>query len=123
MKLRIHGSSLRLRLAPSDLRTLAEAGRVSGTVPFPGGGSFGYALEASPAVDHLTASYVQHTINVYVPQSWVPTWLDSDRVGFDETLTLGSGDALTVVVEKDLECLHKPTEEDAFPHPLRESES
>ena len=122
MKLRLHGASLRMRLAPSDLSLRAEAGRVADTVSFPSGISFEYALEASPEVDRLTASYAHHAIIVYIPRSWIPGWLNAGRVGFEETLNLRGGDTLKVVVEKDLKCLHKPTEGDAFPHPLREEE-
>lgn len=117
MKLNIQGISIRLRLSQTDLATLERDGRVEETVQLTGG-CITYVLEAREPADGLQARLEGTTLIVTLPASEVPPWVASDRVGFESTLPVESGDALRLLVEKDFRCLHKESSEsDAFPHP------
>lgn len=119
MKLRINGNAIRLRLSQMDLATFAETGRLAETVAFPAGAELQYVLEASPDTDRFDTTLHDHTLVVHCPQAWVADWVDTDRVGFEAAIPLDGGETLHLLVEKDFECLHRPTAAtaDAFPHP------
>ena len=121
MKLRIQGDSIRLRLTRTEVNRFGETGRVEETVHFPDGRRFIYAIVRSSDANSLTASFDGHEMTVAIPQDQAQEWVDTERVGFEDTCTLGEGE-LHLLIEKDFECLHKrPDEEDAFPNPLAES--
>lgn len=109
---------MRLRLTQPDLVALAESGRVVAVVPFPAGARLQYVLEATGTTDRLTASYEDHAVVVRLPKAWLSEWVETDRVGFEATLPLERDNTLHLLVEKDFECLHKPSSSsEAFPHP------
>lgn len=120
MKLRILGSALRLRINQADLDTLAATGRVEERTPFGPRAVLCYALEAIDGLTDLQAAFVGNRITVQMPKAWVGPWAGSDRVGFTTEQDIGVEGALTVLVEKDFQCL-SPREgrddADTFPHP------
>ena len=121
MKVRLEGPSIRLRLTQTDVAQLHEHGQVQETTPFPSGRRLTVTLEASDAVQDLAADLADGRIVVYVPRARVAPWVTTDQVGFEGAQALDDGGALTLIVEKDFECLHKPTStSDAFPHPRAE---
>ena len=120
MKLRIKGDSIRLRLTRTEVNQFGETGRVEEAVHFPDGRRFIYALARSSGADCLLASFNGHKMTVTIPENRAQEWVDTNRVGFEDTCSLGEG-ILHLLIEKDFECLHKrPDEEDAFPNPLAE---
>lgn len=128
MKLRIEGNSIRLRLGRSDLAEFARQGRIEEELCFPDGRRLVYGLEVSDATDTPSAALNEIPIGVqlvvHLPESWVGGWMDSDRVGFESLISLEEGKQLTILVEKDLECRHRPKkEQDAFPHQVADQES
>lgn len=121
MKLRIKGNSIRLRLTRTEVNRFGETGRVEETVHFPNGRRFIYAIVRSSDAGCLSAAFDGHETTVFMPQDWAQEWVDTERVGFENTCSLGEG-VLHLLIEKDFECLQKrPDEEDAFPNPLTES--
>ena len=117
MKLRIDGDSVRLRLTPSEVRQLAEAGRVDDSLHLAPGAALTYGLRAAD-VPALGARWDGTALTVLVPSDWIPAWAEGDGVGFDGAQEAGGGRRLAILVEKDFECLHKrPDEPDAFPNP------
>lgn len=121
MKLRLRPNSVRLRLTRSEVETLTQTGAVSEMI------SFGpdpenqlmYAVETHDA-DGLGFHYQGGSMVVYLPTPEVADWAESDRVGFTEVIDLGTGETLTLIVEKDFKCLtDRPGEDesDAYPHP------
>jgi len=119
MKLRIKGDSIRMRLTQTEVDDFAEHGRVSDTLHFPSGRTLVYALEASPDAETMTALFVDNDLIIRLPKAWVAEWVDTDRVGYEGAQAVADGQYLSLLVEKDFQCLHKrPDEEDAFPHPL-----
>jgi len=119
MKLRLRGSSLRLRLEQHEIKALIEKGEVAEFVPFAGGSSFGYALSATDT-DSFAASFTGSVLRVQVPLSVAKNWADSDDEGMYQTLQPGTGFELKLAIEKDFQCLHKRPDEDEtdlFPNP------
>jgi len=122
MKLRIKGDSIRLRLTRTEVRQLAQAGRVEDEVRVGPGAALRYGLRAADG-DRLSANFEGDALTVLVPRDWTSAWADGDDVGFDGTQDAGDGRTLALLVEKDFECLHKrPDEADAFPHPLADAQ-
>ena len=112
MKLRIRGSSLRLRLSQREVTQLAREGRVEDAIAF-GPAKLTYVLATSD-VDRVGATYEANRIVVTLPKARADQWASSDEVGIEE-----KGE-LAILVEKDWSCL-KPREgeddSDAYPHP------
>ena len=119
MKLRIRGSSIRLRLTQSEVRRLADEGTVEESTDFGGGHRLGYALRADD-VCAPTASFDGGSIIVRLPRDAVRRWANGDEVGIEGTQPAGGGSTLKILVEKDFVCIDGPTDEnqdDAFPNP------
>ncbi len=118
MKLRIKGDSVRLRLTQPEVRQLAEAGAVEDAMHVAPGAALPYGLRAAD-VRQLRADWTGGTLTVLVPQDWIGDWAQGDGVGFDGEQEAGDGRTLSILIEKDFECLHqRPDEPDAFPNPL-----
>lgn len=100
MKLRIHASSIRLRLKQSEVAALVAGSPVSENCGVDGGG-FSYALLPDPMAQELNARIQDSRLTIHVPGSWLPGWDTDDRVGF--TATDG---AVEVRIEKDFKCAH-----------------
>jgi uncharacterized protein DUF7009 len=119
MKLRVQGNSIRLRLSQREVALFGEAGRVEDRVEFGAGNALVYALERSD--DAATqAEFHGGVIRVLLPQAVAREWVSSDQVGVE-----GAQGRLSIVVEKDFKCLHRPgglvDDEDGFPNPLESS--
>jgi hypothetical protein len=120
MKLRIRGSSLRLRLTRTEVERLAGAeGSVEDTVRFAPATSLTYRVRR--AETHAAcASFDGATVDVLVPSATVIAWASSDQVGFEAEQSVGDGPPLRILVEKDWTCLTARTGEedvDTFPNP------
>ncbi len=119
MKLRIRGDSIRLRLTQSEVKQLADAGRVEESTHFGPDERFTYAIVTSGNA-HVEAKLEARTIEVSVPAATARAWATSDSVGIEGSRDLGDGKALRILVEKDFACLtERPHEDDAdaFPNP------
>lgn len=118
MKLRLQGSSLRLRLRQGEVRRLLEEGSVEERTEFHRA-SFVYALRAAD-VEAVSASFEQNRLVVSVPRAAARHWAAGDQVGIDASQPTPSGGVLRILVEKDYECIDAPpgeSQEDAFPNP------
>ncbi len=116
MKLRFRNNSMRLRLNRPEVENLAAGGSLEERVDFPGGTPLAYILESSPdATPH--ASFRDGVIRVSAPGWQIKDWARGEAVGLYFQVG-GTGTALHVAIEKDLECLDAPPEEHdphAFP--------
>ena len=118
MKLRIQDDSLRLRLTRPEVARLATHGRVESTMHLTPEHALRTAL-CTAEVEQLQASLDTATLTVTLPTHWVEGWPDDERVGFAGTQDAGEGRTLSLLIEKDFQCLHREAEEpDAFPNPL-----
>lgn len=113
MKIRIKGNSIRYRLSKTDIDQLAEQGKVSEKVDFPGRPLI-YELVTNDNGETMTAAYENHTITVNMPKSMSNELQDPARIGQQ-----GDNGNISILVEKDFVCLDNTTEDqsDFFPHP------
>jgi|ERR1700722_18225378 len=119
MKLRIHGDSLRLRLTQAEVRRLANGQEIEETAHFAPGASLSIAVNVSPTATAMAASLESTRITMVIPQVLIPGWADSDQVALSGSQPAGGGRTLELLVEKDFQCLHSDSAEnaDAFPNP------
>ncbi|HWZ13846.1 MAG TPA: hypothetical protein VNW95_01310 [Mucilaginibacter sp.] len=113
MKIRIKGNALRYRLTRSDIAQLTKVGFLEDKIDF-GEQSLLYALQLTDS-GSLSATFVNNTITLNMPENMINEWENADKVGFEHT----AGD-LHLLVEKDFTCLDKVDEDqsDNYPNPL-----
>lgn len=117
MKIRIKGNSLRYRLTRPEVERLATTGSIEERINF-GETALSYALCTTDG-ECLSASFRDNHITVYFPATLIDQWMHTDKVGFEERVSLQEG-TLTLLVEKDYTCLDNVTEDqsDNYPNPL-----
>jgi hypothetical protein len=123
MKLRIQGNSLRLRLSQSEVSQFSKTGFVEDSVQFAPSVSFAYTLESSSSIPAPRASFQNGWLKFQVPAAVGIEWFTTDRVGISADQPLESGKHLSILIEKDFQCLHgdEARDPDAYPNPLEES--
>jgi len=126
MKMRIHGNSIRLRLSRSEVEELEQSGRVGDKISFGPNpnDSVTYGLEADPSARSVFAHRSPDSITIFVPKDKASEWTSSELVGFEGNQDIGNGDSLSILVEKDFQCLQAREGEDEsgnFPNPLAEA--
>ena len=104
MKLRILGNSIRLRVGKSELEALAGKGAVADAIHFGPGQSLTYRIVADSA-GRTAARFSAGEITVTVPGTDVQSLAATDRVAIRGEQALASGESLSILVEKDFECL------------------
>ena len=107
MKLRLHGSTLRLRLGEADVARFRDTGRVERAIAFGAepGASLVYVLESSADAQHVGATFADGRITVRIPQPLAHEWATGDDVSLAAEQPLGDGvPALRILIEKDLPC-------------------
>jgi hypothetical protein len=114
MKLRLHSNALRLRLSQSEVTRLAETGHVEESIAFAPGRVLSYAIECG-GTDAVVATFDNDVVRVVLPENVAKTWTGTDQVGIE-----ASSGPLHVLIEKDYQCLHRSSPEDAdsFPNPM-----
>jgi len=120
MKLRIRDNSIRLRLTQGEVETLQSDGLVSASTFFPGGRTFDYRVESSPASVKPEAFFSESIVTVRLPETIVLAWATSNQVSMAGEQQLESGHTLKILVEKDFKCLaprEGEDEADMYPHP------
>ena len=120
MKLRIKGNSLRLRIAPSEVTRLLQAGRIEETTRFAPDedAKLTYAVEHSATHQGISIRYRPQEIAVLLPTTEAARWAEGEPIGIYADLAIG-GSKLSVAVEKDFACLHgdERDNKDTFPNP------
>jgi hypothetical protein len=128
MKLRIHENSLRLRLSQGEVAQFSKTGFVEDSIQFAPGVRFTYTIETSSNIPAPAASYQDHWLRVQVPSAAAREWYTTDRVGISAEQPVEPGPiaqrkTLSILIEKDFQCLHGGQERDpdAYPNPLEET--
>jgi hypothetical protein len=116
VKLRIQGSSLRLRLTQKEVVQLRKQGRVQSFIEFAPGRALVYLLESSFQAESVTANFDGRAIRVLAPMHVMIAWAESDQV----SILAQSQAGVKLLIEKDFQCLHNSGEQDpdAYQHPL-----
>jgi hypothetical protein len=105
MKLRIRGSSIRLRLTKPEVDALRSKGLVEDAAEFPGGARLRYALAVDGA--RLGASFDAEGLVLRVPRDRAEAWCGSDEVGI-----AGEDGPTRILIEKDWACVQPRSDED-----------
>lgn len=124
MKLRVLDNSIRLRLTRSEVDAVNDSGLVRVRVRFAGSNTFDYVLESSPATVKPEAHISNNVLTVRLPEMDVQQWAASEQVSIRSAQLLDGDDQLTILVEKDFQCLaprEGEDESDMFPHPDADS--
>ena len=123
MKLRIQGNSLRLRLSQSEVAQFSKTGFVEDNAQFAPGVTFTYTIESSSSLPAPQASYQDHWLRVQVPTAAATEWYTTDLVAISADQPIESGKTLSILIEKDFQCLHggETRDPDAYPNPLEET--
>lgn len=111
MKIRIHDNSIRLRLDRSEVDKIGEGDAVDCSTRFAGGAEFRYQLTVADC-DAVNADFDAGRIEVRLPRSAAEHWAtDETEVSIRGENDTGDG-GLTLLIEKDFECLEPRTGED-----------
>jgi hypothetical protein len=116
MKLRIQANVLRLRLTQKEVADLHDHKFVECAIQFPSGRALSYLLASSPDAPEVSVDYEGDSIRIVVPRAAATAWAESTQV----TIEGSRNSCVQVLIEKDFQCLHKPSEgdPDAYPNPL-----
>ena len=86
----------------------------------PGGATFDYVLESSPACVKPVAMFSNNVLSVRLPEKDVIEWAGTEAVSISAEQLLDEGGQLNILVEKDFACLaprEGEDESDMYPHP------
>jgi len=116
MKLRIQGNLLRFRLTQKEVAQLRERGLVECAIRFPTGRALCYSVASSSDATEISVDYEDDSICVVLPREVATAWVESSQVTVERPQNAG----VQILIEKDFQCLHKPSERDpdGYPHPL-----
>lgn len=125
MKLRIQANSIRVRLTQSEVRHIADGGRVEQITGISPLAKFCSRIESSPDVERPVAMFEDQCLTLRLPSMEARQWAESEQIGIEAEQPIGDGTSLRILVEKDFECLHPSAEETrgAFPNPKRAAEN
>lgn len=121
MKLRIRGDSIRLRLKVGEVSRVAAGESIVEQTHFPDS-VLTYRLEASEN-GNTTTTFRDGNLVVQLPRADLEEWAGNDTVSLNSEQDVAGGGSLSLLVEKDFECLapgqHRDCadDEDTFPHP------
>jgi len=104
----------------AEVDALRDDGLVSASTDFPGGRTFGYCVESSPASVNPAAFFSDSQVTIRLPETSVLAWANSEHVSIAGEQVLESGETLKILVEKDFVCLtgrDDEDESDMYPHP------
>ncbi len=110
MKIRIKGSSVRIRLSRTEVGKLVHDGYLEESTPF-GAATFKYALQKQEAGNALTASFDRNCITMMVPESLVKNWDTNSLITIENSMPVDEYTTLHLLLEKDFQCLDAVTED------------
>ena len=118
MKLRIHKNSIRLRLSQQEVDKIGQGSPIIEMIEMGMGkeNNFGYTLSPLDHIDEISAQYVQNILKISFPGHLAKEWASSEMV----SVSNGADNNLSILIEKDFQCLHQRPDEDEsdnFPNP------
>lgn len=113
MKIRIKGNSLRLRLTQTEVIRFLENGEVAETIQFgvAENQKLIYQL-AKYSKKEIGVAYQPGKIVVLIPNAMALDWAQSEKVGMNSILAIDDQTTLTILVEKDFQCMKPRAGED-----------
>ena len=101
---------MRLRLSKTDVQQLAETGKVFDKISF-GVEQLAYLLKAAEDIKQPEVSFSINNIVVLIPAGFAAGWHGNNVVGIDATQNIGNNETLSILIEKDFQCLDETTED------------
>src|SRR6476469_2982290 len=107
MKLRIKGNSIRFRLLQSEVKRLEAAGTITDETRFGirTDQTLKYSIAVSDGVDEVTPEFSDNQILLMIPETAALEWFRGDEVGIENKVEIVGDTTLTVLIEKDFECV------------------
>jgi len=119
MKLRLHGNTLRLRLSQAEVGQFSKTGYVESTTEFGPASRLSYILESSSKAAAPQVVFGNGDLRIQVPSGEAQEWITTERVGISGEQQFGTGKKLSILIEKDFQCIHKENPDPgAYPNPL-----
>lgn len=121
MKIRITGNNLRVRVSKTEADLLASGRKIEQVTVFSAASRLTSAVTPVADARGPSATFQRDRLEVFFPAEKLRQWGKSDEVGIEANQPVKDGQPLTILLEKDFQCLHKQDEghEDAFPNPRR----
>src|SRR5258708_18194665 len=116
MKLRMHRTSVRLRLNQSEVAQFSKTGYVEEIIEFVPGTSLTYVLESCSTIPMPQASYKNGELRVQIPTASGMEWATGEGVGLSGKQPLGSGQILSILIDKTFQCVHGEVDPKAYPN-------
>lgn len=122
MKLRIKGNSIRFRLTKPEVDYFGKEGYLEEKTEF-GNNTFVYAMQSNQDAKELTAEFSDTKITLLIPSNLSDKWVNTNQVGLENEMEIGSGKQLFLLIEKDFKCLDNTIEDqsDNYPNPLSDT--
>jgi hypothetical protein len=122
MKLRLQGSTLRLRVTRSELARLQAGQRIEETVLFPNSSnaSLRYTFEVGSHSQPVQVAMLSYQIVVSISEDQLTSWSGEHQVGIYASLPVSEETNLEVAIEKDFACLDLSDRDnqDTFANPM-----
>jgi hypothetical protein len=122
MKLRLQGSTLRLRVTRSELGRLEAGQCIEETVLFPNSSdtSLRYTLEVGSHSQPVRVAFKSYQIAVSISEDQLTSWSGQHQVGIYASLPVTDHTNLEVAIEKDFACLDLSDRDnqDTFANPM-----
>ena len=118
MKIRIKGNSIRFRLTRPEVVKFCKNGYIEERTVFQDS-AFAYGVQMDSYTQGLNAEFKDNTIVLKVSEKMAVDWDTSEKIGFQKTCTVRSGDVLHLLLEKDFVCMDERGEDesDNYPNP------
>ena len=120
MKIRIQGNSIRFRLKQTEVKHFNEEGEIKEELSFGilPADKLSFVLKAGGS-GAFTITFESNVVMLQVPAVICAEWTNTDLVGFEEKVTIGEGEMITVLIEKDFKCLDGSDvdNKDTYPNP------
>jgi len=119
MKLRTKSNSIRLRLTQSEVSLMREKKFVREAIHFPANEALIYELKVVNNDQCITASFNNSSLSIGIPEGIIDRWSGSNEVSILASVKLDNEEELSILVEKDFQCLSPRDEDEAdmFPNP------
>lgn len=120
MKVRILGNTIRLRLKVFEVESIRDTGLIEEVLEFGPSESHQFRFGIRTGDDVFAIHQQGTSVMITIPRTLAETWITTDLVGFDQTITTSHGRDIYVLIEKDFACLDGEREDEpgSYPNPI-----
>jgi len=111
MKLRCVHNSIRIRIKKSELAQLDSVGVLTESVSFGKVAQLTYGLVIDSKHEEGCATFENNLITIHIPSAIAENWINSDEVGIEFYDSIGDGELLHILIEKDFPCVDRVDED------------